>query len=179
MGQAKPARRSEAAKLSDGCVSTARAANIADKSEGAIRHWVRTGLVTPTRTDPQPGTGVHARYDLRDVVALRAIADLRRRGVSLQAVRKVQRELREYGVESFASCRLAAVRRGKTTYDVVLVRTPREVESLLEAPGQMLVASIALGQLERDTAKRFAAAIALPPLKRGPKPKGLKRERAA
>ncbi len=176
--QATATRRSEAAKRSDGCISTARAAGIAGCSEGALRYWVRHGLVKPTRTDAQPGTGVHARYDLRDVIALRAIADLRRRGASLQTVRKVQEQLRAYGVESFASCRLAAIQRGKT-HDVLLVRSAREVESLIEVPGQLVVASILLGPLERETARQFAAAMKLPPLKRGRKPMGLRRMRAA
>lgn len=164
---------SDRTKADDGCVSTGQAARIAGTSRTRVIAWGAAGLVTPTRAGG--GRGTHNRYDVRDVTALAAIAELRRRGVSMQAVRKVQALLREEGIESFAACRLAAVDRGRGQVDVALIRGARERNalalSLLEAPGQTLIAEVALGDLERTTRRAFAKIQAEPPAIRGRRPK--------
>ena len=153
-------------------ISTEQAAAIAGVSPGAIRHWVRAGLVEPSRYEG--GVGNHARYNLRDATALRAIADLRRGGVSMPNVRSVQRILRDAGEGDYDSCRLAAVDRGARSVDVVLVKGDRERDalalSLLENPGQALITELALDAIEKMTKRGFAEAVANPPAKRGRRP---------
>ena len=162
--------RSDRAKNDDGCISTLQLAAILDISPNTARGWVKSGLVDPTRYEG--GIGNAARWDLRDATAMRAIAYLRRARVPMRDVRYVQRELRKMG-EDFASARLAAVDRGHRIVDVVLIRGAAERKklalSLVESPGQTIVAEIAMAELHRETRKAFAKEAAKPAKIRGRK----------
>ena len=145
----------------DGCVSCDQLAGIVEHPAQSIRFWVKTGLVEPQTKGE--GQGNHSRYNLTDVTAVRAIVELRRQGVSLQALRKVHTLIASRG-ESFGSCRLAAV-RFKAKQDVFLLVGKRDreklMESLLEKPGQTVLAQVALDKIAKETQRRFAGVIAL------------------
>jgi len=168
------AKRSDFAKKEDGCISTLQLADIIGIAPNTARTWVKSGLVEPTRYEG--GIGNAARWDLRDTTAMRAIADLRRAGVAMRDVRHVQAQLRKTG-DDFASVRLAAVDRGQRVTDVVLVRGAVERKhlalSLVENPGQTMVAELALAELHRETRKAFAKEAAKPARVRGRR-KGVK-----
>lgn len=145
----------------DGCVSCDQLAGIVQHPAQSIRYWVKTGMVNPQVKGA--GQGNHGRYNLTDVTAIRAIVELRRGGVSLQALRKVHALIASRG-ESFGSCRLAAV-RFNSKQDVVLLAGKLEqrqfAESLLDKPGQTVLAQVALDKIAKETQRQFAGVIAL------------------
>ena len=143
----------------DGCVSCDQLAGIVDHPAQTIRYWVQTGLIEPQKRGE--GSGNFSRFNLTDVTAARAVVELRRQGVSLQALRKVQAIIRERG-HSFGSCKLAVIARG-SKQDVLLLAGKREqrqfAESLLDQPGQTVLAQVALDTIAKETQRRFQAAI--------------------
>ena len=150
-------------------VSTPVAAKVAEVTLRMALHWASTGLVAPSAVahkgderDPQsPGKGVHRRYDLADLVALRAVAKLRRKGVSLQACRRIQADL---NARVRPSAKLLAIRGNPA--NVLLVTSAREerealAESLLKRPGEMvaLTATLSVGEIEREVKRGLVVAI--------------------
>ncbi len=94
--------------------------------------WERSGLLRPSIESGGRGTGNRRKYSFSDLVALRVIRRLRAEGISVKALKKVAKHLREReGVENPFSGRMLAV-SGK---DVVMV-SPEEVVSVLKKPGQ-------------------------------------------
>lgn len=90
-------RRSDKAKADDGRVSLPQAARIAGLTRSTLNAWIASGFITPTNADHiAPGTGNHRRFDLRDLTAICAAAELRDQGVNVRALRKIQTKLREY-----------------------------------------------------------------------------------
>ena len=130
-------------------IATPIAARVAGISERQLAYWSRTGLVRASIRETT-GKGVHRRYSLPDVLALRCVGDLRRAGVSLQACRKVQSVLRDEESTTLSAARLVVFDGRKP--DVLLARTEHELVSLLEARGQLLnrVHFIPLRALQRD-----------------------------
>ena len=58
-----------------------------------LDYWARTGLLPPSGRRAA-GRGTKRRYTFRDVVAAMTVLELRRKGCSLQTIRKVLRKLR-------------------------------------------------------------------------------------
>jgi DNA-binding transcriptional MerR regulator len=58
-----------------------------------LQYWDEKDFVPPSLT-ARPGRGRRRLYDFRDLVSLRVAADLRRNGVSLQEIRKLDSYLR-------------------------------------------------------------------------------------
>jgi len=57
-----------------------------------IDWWIQEGLVTCA--EPSTGRGIERGFSVMDVIAIRAAANLRREGASLQAIRKAVNALR-------------------------------------------------------------------------------------
>lgn len=94
--------------------------------------WDKSGFLRPALSRGGKGTGNRRKYSFADIVALRVIKKLRLEGVSLRALRKVAKYLREReGLENPFAQRVLAV----SGPDVVMV-SPEEVVSVLKRPGQ-------------------------------------------
>jgi len=177
---AKPDRRSDKAKADDGRVSLPQAARIAGLTRSTLNSWIVSGFITPTNVDHiAPGTGNHRRFDLRDLTAICAAADLRRLGVGVRAMRKIQTELRRYN-RDLASARLALVRNDNDEVaDVVLFETETErrklIVSVYEHPGQTIIAEMKLAKVARQANRAYRNALKEKPAVRG-WPKGRKKK---
>ena len=85
------------------------------------------------------GTGTERIYSFRDLIALKLAVELRKGGVSTRALRKVIDFLRcSVGLES----PLSEARLVVTENDVVLVRSSKELVSVLKKPGQAYLAFV-------------------------------------
>jgi DNA-binding transcriptional MerR regulator len=103
-----------------------------------LNHWARTGLVKPSIAQAA-GTGSERVYSFRDLIALKLAVELRKGGVSTRALRKVIDFLREInGLEN----PLSEARLVVTEVDVVLVRSSKELVSVLKKPGQAYLAFV-------------------------------------
>jgi DNA-binding transcriptional MerR regulator len=100
--------------------------------------WARNGLVEPSIAQAA-GTGTERVYSFRDLIALKLAVELRKGGVSTRALRKVIDFLRgNVGLDSpFSEARLVV-----TEIDVVLVRSSKELISVLKKPGQAYLAFV-------------------------------------
>ena len=115
-----------------------------------LQWWDERGIVVPARA------GHHRLYSLDDVVEVAVICDLRRRGFSLQRVRKVVRFLqREFGK------RLAETVSGGSEYHLLtdgtrlyLETSAREIVDILKNARQPML-SICLS----DTARQIRARV--------------------
>ena len=68
-------------------------AQLADVAYPTLDRWIKSGLVTCERA--AAGSGTRREFSIPDVVRVRTVAALRQRGVSLQRVRRMVRELGE------------------------------------------------------------------------------------
>ena len=74
------------------------AARIVGVKYRTLDRWIRTGLL-PRPAIPAEGKGTRRGFSFLDLVRARAVAHLRRQGISLQNVRKVVAELAHYGFD--------------------------------------------------------------------------------
>jgi DNA-binding transcriptional MerR regulator len=103
-----------------------------------LNHWARTGLVKPSIAQAA-GTGTERVYSFRDLIALKLAVELRKGGVTTRALRKVIDFLRSInGLET----PLSEARLVVTEIDVVLVRSSKELISVLRKPGQAYLAFV-------------------------------------
>lgn len=134
--------------------STPEAARGARLTARQVGYWAKTRLVIPSLVDAA-GSGNHRRYGFRDVFALRVLSAFRERGLSLQALRRVQHYLKhreESELQDTASRLVFVPGRAR---DVLLARTPQEIVSLLEKPGQFVAPVVVdVSALYRDVAAR-------------------------
>lgn len=70
-----------------------RAARIAGAAYPSLDRWIRTGLLTVE--GPASGKGSRRRFTFLDLLRAKTVVYLRRQGVSLQTIRKVQAALTE------------------------------------------------------------------------------------
>lgn len=119
-----------------------------------LDYWDRTGFVKPS-VAPASGRGSARFYSFRDVVRLRVAKELRAAGVPLAALRKVVDRLeRELGVED----PLSEARLVVCGDDVLLVRRPEELVSVLKSPGQgVLKMVLDLPRLVEELDRKVAA----------------------
>lgn len=111
--------------------STRRAAEIAGVSHRTVDYWAKTKFIVPSIADAK-GIGTDRLYNFDDLIALRVAGDLRKSGISTQALRSVIDYLRKRGYpKGLAGCRLLVLGT-----DVCMVHNCKEMESALNEPGQ-------------------------------------------
>ena len=109
-----------------------KAARLAGISYRQLDHWARTGLVRPSLSLADPGSGRPRRYSWADVVALRTVGKLLRSGVSTKAVGRVAVQLQRFGEGQ----PLGEVRLVASGDDIVVVTDKDAAMSVLREPGQ-------------------------------------------
>jgi DNA-binding transcriptional MerR regulator len=72
----------------------ARAAAVAGASIRQVEYWRKTGLVTPVLARRLSEQNEVRLYNFTDLIELRVVGELRKRGLSLQHIRAVVRHLR-------------------------------------------------------------------------------------
>lgn len=146
--------------------STGEAVRITGVSFRNIDYWARTKFIAPSIAEAQ-GTGTERRYSFSDLLALRVARELREAGVSTQSLRRVVAFLRTRKslTHPLAECRLIV-----TGKDVQVATNPKEIMSVLRAPGQTSFAFVfdiartvgemkqEIGTSERKPPARAAAA---------------------
>lgn len=97
-----------------------------------LHSWDHSGFLSPSVSGGGRGTGNRRKYSFNDLVAIRVIHRLRGEGVTLKALRKIAKYMRqiEKVQNPFAERYLAMAGR-----DVVMVRGEESI-SLLKNPGQ-------------------------------------------
>jgi len=137
--------------------SSIEVARIADLSLRQVQYWTRTGLVRASVYD-EPGPGNHARYDLLDILVFMVLAALRDGGVSLQALRVVQRYIRSQSGRELRDVhsRIVWAPRSRLRRDIALVHSETEITSLLNSPGQQVTRmAIPVGALHAQARERI------------------------
>jgi DNA-binding transcriptional MerR regulator len=130
--------------------STSEAAELTGATVRKIDHWASTGLLKPSGRDAD-GKGTRRRFTFRDVVALRAIEQLREKNCPLQQIRATVAYLaRHYPGATNAEvlARLTLLTDGKRVY---LLSDERQVMDVLT---KQFVWSIPIGRLILDTRAR-------------------------
>jgi DNA-binding transcriptional MerR regulator len=107
-----------------------------------LDHWAPTGFLKPS-IKRAAGTGSKRVYGFSDVVAARVANDLRSAGVSLQALRKVVRQLQKMNF-AYPLTETCLIISGKEVY----LRSNEGLMALLQRPGQthFLFTAMNLGQ---------------------------------
>jgi DNA-binding transcriptional MerR regulator len=116
--------------------SAGEASRIAGVPYRNIDHWARTKFIVPSISDAN-GTGTERKYAFDDLVALRVARELRQAGISTQALRRVVQFLK---VKRGQRNPLAESRLVVVGSDVQMVNGCKELESLLNRPGQAVFA---------------------------------------
>ena len=105
-------------------------------------YWRRCGIVKPSDVTP----GKHARYSLRDVIALRVVRDLRAAELPLQRVRRAVEKLRREPEGWPPTARLLTDGR-----EVWIAPTDQDLIALLGRPGQVTMRAVLdLGGIARE-----------------------------
>lgn len=121
-----------------------------------LHYWATSGLVEPS-ADFTPGTGQNWKWSFRDLVALRAVADLRHNGASLQAIRQAVQTLRARGEEQPLAGNVLIVSAGGDIARVV--ECGKVGELLTGSPGQTFMI-VPVGTFEEElqaAAERLSA----------------------
>jgi DNA-binding transcriptional MerR regulator len=109
------------------------AAQIAGLPYRTVDYWATTGFVVPSISDAE-GRGTERKYAFDDLVALRIARDLRKKGISLQALRSIVAELRRR--MPLQRNPLAESRLVKVGSDVQLMNNTQSAMSVFSSPGQ-------------------------------------------
>ncbi|MFN8521127.1 MAG: DUF433 domain-containing protein [Chloroflexota bacterium] len=129
--------------LGGGVYSSRLAARLANITTRKLRYWGGQGLVRPSVFDaPRGGQDL---YSYTDLVQIRAVAELRRQGASLQKVRKAIEWLREQMADGEDWHTKTLRTDGR---DVFAFVGPGDVYSAANQPGQR-VFDVVLGDLEQ------------------------------
>jgi DNA-binding transcriptional MerR regulator len=120
-----------------------------------LQYWDEQGVFTPSLSRPtgRRSRSSHRRiYSALDVMVLQAVAELRRKGMSFQRIRKTLEVLRdEMGIEKpfhaalQGNGRISLLTDGNNFY---LCRNDREVVNILKHRGQYLL--LPLGEMAQD-----------------------------
>ncbi len=135
---------------------SATAKHVTGITERQLTYWTMTGLIVPSVASGargRQGGQEKRRWSFSDLVGMKTISDLRRAGVSLQALRKVGKLIASYG-HTFADTYIVA------SGDDVLISTGEQMVSALRQPGQLALAVVYdLGRCAREvrTALKKAA----------------------
>jgi DNA-binding transcriptional MerR regulator/predicted RNase H-like HicB family nuclease len=118
-----------------------------------LDYWDKTTLVRPSVQQAR-GKGSRRVYAFEDLVELRVVARLLAAGISLSAVRKAVRYLREHFADVVRPlARLTLIPEGKS----VLVRTTDGKRLLDVTAGGNVVISFAVAPIVRDVREKVAA----------------------
>jgi DNA-binding transcriptional MerR regulator len=121
--------------------SSPEAQRIARITYRQLDYWIRTGLVRPSIG--AKGSGTRRAFSYRDLVAVRAIAALKAAGVSLQAIRSVQRKLVEFeGSDDALRTGRLVIEQDRPRPEVAVAIGESEVLRLLREPGQSAMRTI-------------------------------------
>jgi DNA-binding transcriptional MerR regulator len=128
------------------------ARRIAGISYRQLDYWDKTTLVRPSVQHAR-GKGSRRVYAFEDLVELRVVARLLAAGISLPAVRKAVRYLRQHFADVVHPlCRLTLVPEGKS----VLVRTTDGKRLVDATAGGNVVISFAVAPIVRDVREKVA-----------------------
>jgi DNA-binding transcriptional MerR regulator len=119
-----------------------------------LQAWDVTSFISPSVAKAH-GTGSRRLWNFQDVVALRTAQELRSQGVPLQRIRRVVEYLRTAAglANPLANARLVV-----SGIDVILVRSNKELMSVLQEPGQRLMRIVVdLGRIVKELEERLAA----------------------
>lgn len=120
-----------------------------------VQYWVLIGFVLPS-VYSRRGRGNHDRFNLLDVLTFRILAAMRSRGVSLQALRQVQRYLQGRDLQSVYTRLVWAPGNRRYRHDIALIHSESEMESLLASPGQLIEpVTVDVQQLFREARDRL------------------------
>ncbi len=137
--------------------STLEVAKAVGISPRRVAYAAAARLIVPSVFD-KAGTGNHRRFSIPDTLAFAAVAAMRDHGVSLQALRLVQRYLSSRLGSEFKNIHrrlVYAPGSGRYQYDIALL-TDDEYESLLALPGQRIpVVAIDAGGLFEEVRARL------------------------
>ena len=134
--------------------SAGEAARITGVPYRTLDHWARTKFIVPSIADAE-GIGSERQYAFTDLVALRVAGELRKGGVSTQALRRVVHYLKTWrgSPNPLADSQLVVIGS-----DVQLVLGCREMISLLNKPGQSVFAfMIDLGRAVKEVKREVQA----------------------
>ncbi len=110
--------------------TTQQVAQLTEVGRGTLAYWDRSGFLSPSLANGR-GIGSPRLYTFQDLVAIRVAYQFRRRGISLQALRRVVRFLQD----RHTTCPLAE-RYLVTDGEDVYTAEGDNVVSLLRQPGQ-------------------------------------------
>jgi len=116
---------------------------LTDLTHRQLVHWDSKGLLKPS-IRPAAGSGSRRVYSFEDVVSLRSLAQMRRAGLSLQALRRVVERLRQRHKKPLASLQLTV--QGKRIF--IRTDTPKTVEEIT-ASGQLTMV-LPVGEIVRQ-----------------------------
>jgi DNA-binding transcriptional MerR regulator len=142
--------------MTQGGFSTTQVCSITKLPYGTLFDWMHGGLVTPSIAKPE-GRGKPARWDFRDLVAIRTVQALRQHGISLQGLRKVVEYIQGHqGIENpLRECWLA------TDGHEVYMGDGDTLLALLRKPGQRTL--FHLVNMQQTTEELRAKVIRLEP----------------
>jgi hypothetical protein len=142
--------------MTQGGFSTTQVCSITKLPYGTLFDWMHGGLVTPSIAKPE-GRGKPARWDFRDLVAIRTVQALRQHGISLQGLRKVVEYIQgRQGIENpLRECWLA------TDGHEVYMGDGDTLLALLRKPGQRTL--FHLVNMQQTTEELRAKVIRLEP----------------
>jgi DNA-binding transcriptional MerR regulator len=113
-------------------MTLSEAAGRLDTHQPTLTRWIIAGLVTPENWRRKQGENVAiTSKELRELAVVR---DLRRAGVSLQAIRRAADTLRALGCNPFSRGRFIAVDRGEE-----IIRVVDDAEAIALLRGGQLV----------------------------------------
>ena len=120
---------------------TSRLAGITD---GQLTHWTITGIAIPSVNEGR-GQGRRKRWAYTDIVGLRIIRELLSAGLSLQMVRRILPELKQFtgvthNLRSLAQSRLVVLGNG----EVAVAMDGQSLLELFPNPGQLIISSIVI-----------------------------------
>ena len=132
------------------CLDTGAVARLAGVNRSTLDYWVRTGLVSPSLRQA-PGRRRTRLWTIRDAVVVRAVAELRSSGCSLQQVRRARAQVENDWGEVGSDTTLVW-----TGGDVVRIGPDGQVESLVRQPRQQVFrfVTLPLGYLQGEAAKQ-------------------------
>jgi len=123
-----------------------------------VQRWVQSGLIRPSVCD-EIGRGNYSRYDVRDVLAFSALAEMRKKGVSLQALRQAQRYLRSRKgreLQDVTAKLVWAPGDRRYRHDIALVNSETDIESLHRVPGQRIApVTVPVGEIFQQVRERL------------------------
>jgi DNA-binding transcriptional MerR regulator len=113
------------------------AARMLDMPVSTLNYWAKEKIVAPSVAGSR-GKGYSRYYSLQDLVALKVVIQLRKRGISFQALRHVVEHLRkkDNSTSPLVDSRLMLVGDDVADYDENLI------VSLLRTPGQGILRDI-------------------------------------